>query len=582
VARDDVSTTGDANLARATALVDALVAGGVRHACLSPGSRSTPIALALARHPAIELQVHLDERSSAFVALGIGKATGIPTIVACTSGTAAAEFLPAVVEASQARVPMVVLTADRPPRLRGTGANQTIDQVELYGGYVRRFAGASLDGSAQAWAAAGAEAIPAATGDPPGPVHLNLPFDEPLVPEARAGLAGRAVADVVRVTRAWPRPSPAEPTSLEPPDALDLVRTDQPLDEARGLVVAGATSSHADAILELAGRLGWPVVAEPLSGLRRPAGALAAGQHLLASDPWTAAHRPEVVLQVGAAPTTRVTQRLVASSDRLIVLDRVHVDPDPDHRATLRVAADPNAIARALLAVVPDHPSSEGETWRAAWERADAVARDAIDRTLDGWDEPFEGRIARDVAAAIPGGGCLFVGNSMPVRDLDAFMSPRDGLRVLANRGASGIDGLVSTALGIAAGGERIGPTVALLGDLSLLHDAGALLWNGSRDLDLVLIVPNNDGGGVFDFTGQGALPEFERLFLTPHGLDLGGLAEAARIPHVRAERAAELVPALRDAIAGGGIRLLEVPIDRTANVTRHAEVQAAVDAALA
>jgi 2-succinyl-5-enolpyruvyl-6-hydroxy-3-cyclohexene-1-carboxylate synthase len=579
VAHDDVSATRDANLVRAAALMDALVAGGVRHACLSPGSRSTPVALALARHPAIELQVHLDERSSAFVALGIAEATGVPPIVACTSGTAAAGFLPAVVEASQARVPLLLLTADRPPRLRGTGANQTIDQVELYGGYVRSFVDAPIAASPEDWGAIGSGAIAAALGDPPGPVHLNLPFDEPLVPETPDGLAGRAVADLARVTRAWTPRSCEEPAALEPPNVLDLLRTDRVLDAARGLVVAGAMSVPPTTILELADRLGWPVAAEPLSGLRHPAGALAAGQQLLASDPWTATHRPEVVLQIGAAPTTRVTQRFVASCDRSVVLDRVHLEPDPEGRAALRVRADPDAVARAILTVLPEHPSTEATAWRASWDRADAVARQAVDRILDGWTEPFEGRIARDVAAGAPDGATLFVGNSMPVRDLDAFMVPRAGVRVLANRGASGIDGLVSTAIGLAS---STAPTVALLGDLSLLHDAGALVWNGTRDLDLVLVVPNNGGGGVFDFTGQAALPEHERLFLTPHGADLRALARAAGIGHARIGRAAELVPALGEATAAGGIRLLEIPVDRTVNVRRHAEVQAAVDAALA
>jgi 2-succinyl-5-enolpyruvyl-6-hydroxy-3-cyclohexene-1-carboxylate synthase len=351
------------------------------------------------------------------------------------------------------------------------------------------------------------------------------------------------------------------------------------LDEPRGLVVAGPQPWPAMNVLSLAEALGWPVLAEPTSGLRIPGRALAAGQHMAASERWVGEHRPEVILQVGAAPTTRATQGLVASADRLVVVDRVHLDPDADHRAHLRIEEDAHAIATALLSVVPDHASSEAAAWRASWERADDAARQEIDRMLDRSDDPFEGRIARDVAATTPSVGTLLVGNSMPIRDLDAFMAPRDVLRVLANRGASGIDGIVSTAIGVAAVG---GPTVALLGDLSLLHDAGALLWNGARDLDLVLVVPNNDGGGVFDFTGQTALPEHERLFVTPHGLDLGALATAARVPHARVAQASALVPALRDAIGTGGIHLLEVPVDRSANVARHAEVQAAVDAALA
>jgi 2-succinyl-5-enolpyruvyl-6-hydroxy-3-cyclohexene-1-carboxylate synthase len=579
VARDVVTDGGDANLARAAALVDALVSAGARRACLSPGSRSTPIALALARHPAIELQVHLDERSSAFVALGIAKATGVPAIVACTSGTAAAEFLPAVVEASQARVPLLLLTADRPPRLRGTGANQTIDQTELYGRYVRRFIEGALDGTREDWGVAGATAITAALGDPPGPVHLNLPFDEPLVPETAPGPADRATAEARIAERIWEGSDAGGPPAIDAPDLIDLLRTDRALDADRGVVVVGGMPSPPTAILELADRLGWPVVAEPPSGVRLPGRALAAGQHLLASATWSDEHAPEIVLQVGATPTTRVTQRFVRGAERVVVVDRAHLDPDPERHASMRFDADPEAVAAALLDVVPEHPSIRAVAWRTTWEHADGLARDALDRTLDARDEPFEGRIARDVAATIPDDGTLFVGNSMPVRDLDAFMAPRAGLRVLANRGASGIDGLVSTALGIAAAGA---PTVALLGDLSLLHDAGALLWNGSRDLDVVFVVPNNAGGGVFDFTGQADLPEHERLFVTPHGVDLATLARTARIAHARVERAKDLIRALEGAITARGTHLLEVPVERAANVPRHAEVQAAVDAALA
>ena len=513
--------TGDVSLACMSILVDELVLGGLRHACVSPGSRSTPIALALERDPRVTVHVHLDERASAFFALGIAKATGMPAVVACTSGTAAANFFPAVVEASQARVPLIVLTADRPPRLRGTGANQTIDQVELYGRYVRWFVDAPIPSRTEAtstWAGIGRQASSAALDRPRGPVHINLPFEEPLTPER----------DV----------EPRRTTGLSVwTGSLDVTDTEaknaaRELNTERGVVVVGSMPAPPTVTLSLARQMAWPVLAEPTSGLRVP-GVLAGGQGLVSCDAFAAANTPDVVLQIGAAPITRATQRFVSHARRLVVVDRDHLDPDPEHRAAWRLERDPEQVSAAVLRKID--PRSEGD-WSRTWRTADAVARSSIDRLYDAWEEPYEGRTARDLAAWIPAGGTLVVGSSMPIRDLDYSMAPRDGLRVLANRGASGIDGLVSTVLGVAATGT---PTYALCGDLTLLHDAGSLLWSARRALNAVFVVPNNDGGAIFDFLPQRALPEHERLFTTPHGLDLGALCAAAGAGHTRIERAA-------------------------------------------
>jgi 2-succinyl-5-enolpyruvyl-6-hydroxy-3-cyclohexene-1-carboxylate synthase len=599
---------GDLSLACAAALVDELVSGGVRHACLSPGSRSTPLALALARHHGIELHVHLDERSGAYVALGITKATGSPAIVATTSGTAVAELLPAVVEASQARVPLLLLTADRPPRLRGTGANQTIVQTELFGSYAR----ASLDlpvpaaaGQEAWWRQAGREALLAAAEAPVGPVHLNCPFEEPLVPEGRAvapaGEGPPSDASTARASDASEPPEPpAEPVRLAPEESERLAEL---VSGARGAVVVGGLPGTLDpATLAWPELLGWPVLAEPTSNARLPGHALAAGQSLVGST-WAPAHRPEVVIQLGAAPTTRAMQAFVSSAGRLVVADRWHLDPDPEHLAWWRVAIDPGSIAEALAShPVADRaaagriaiagaresadrrwagrilPSPDG--WTAAWRRADDLARATLDELLDRSDEPFEPRVARDVAAWLPDGGLLVVGNSTPVRDLDLAMSPRAGLTVLANRGASGIDGLVSTALGVAV--ARRGPTVALLGDLSFLHDLGALAWNARRGTDLTVVVVNNAGGHVFDLLPQRELPEHEDLFVTPHGADLGALAAAAGAGHERVERASDLPRGLDRAAAAGGVRIVEVVVDAALGLRRRAELRDAVDRALA
>ena len=555
--------TGDVSLACVSLLVEELVRGGMRHACVSPGSRSTPIALALARHPDVEVHVHLDERASAFFALGIAKATGMPVAVACTSGTAAANFLPAVVEASQARAPLVVLTADRPSRLRGTGANQTIDQVELYGKYVRLFVDAPLphEDDAVAWTRIGLDALDAAMGQQRGPVHLNLPFDEPLTPEGGQPRAV-GVGSIARTTR------------VEGMRRADLDRAAQLLASERGVVLIGSIPRAPRQVVELGRRLGWPVIAEPTSGVRVP-GVFNAGQALLSSDGFMREMHPDLVLQVGATPTTRAAQRLALETEHLIVVDEHHPDPDPERRSW-RLVMDADIVAETLLDRLAARPTNR---WVGRWLGADRAARRTIDELYDSWDEPFEGRVARDLADAVPNGGTLVAGSSMPIRDLDYSMAPREGLRVLANRGASGIDGFVSTVLGVAATGA---PTYALCGDLTLLHDAGSLLWSARRGLNAVFVVPNNDGGAVFSFLPQRALEEFESLFATPHGLDLGELCAAAGAGHTRIEHAGELIPAVERAAAVGGVQVIEVPSDRARNVERHAEVQAAVDAALA
>jgi 2-succinyl-5-enolpyruvyl-6-hydroxy-3-cyclohexene-1-carboxylate synthase len=585
----------DLSFACAAALVDGLVVGGVRHACVSPGSRSTPLALALARHPGLTLHVHLDERSSAFFAVGIAKATSRPAIVATTSGTAVAELLPAVVEASQSRLPLALLTADRPPRVRGTGANQTIVQPGLFGEHVRATLDLPVpttDGQDAWWRQAAREALGSMNGDPIGPVHLNCPFEEPLMPVTAEGVAPSGDEPVEAV--------PGSEAALDPEEAERLARL---VSGARGAIVVGGLPPSLPAATGAlwSGSLGWPVIAEPISHARTPdEGALAAGQALIAGA-WALARPPEVVIQLGAAPTTRATQTFVASAERLVVADRWHLDPDPDRLASWRIAVDPDALPAALTR----HPVVQGAgialtgpdarddeepwagridpspaAWTADWREADGRARAVLDDLLDAWDEPFEPRVARDVAAWIPDGGALFVGNSTPVRDLDLAMAPRGGLAVLANRGASGIDGLVSTALGV-AWERRPGPTVALLGDLSLLHDAGALLWKASRGPDLTLVVLNNGGGQVFSLLPQRELPEHERLFVTPHGLDLEALCLAAGAGHDRVERARDLRPALDRAAGAGGVRVVEVTIDAELGLRRRRELRDEIDRVL-
>jgi 2-succinyl-5-enolpyruvyl-6-hydroxy-3-cyclohexene-1-carboxylate synthase len=560
-------TEGDVALACMSALLDGLVSQGLEHACVSPGSRSTPLALALSRRPGVTVHVHLDERSSAFFGLGLAKATGRPVAVACTSGTAAANLFPAVVEASMSRTPLVLLTADRPPELHDVGANQTIDQRELFGGYVKRFVEAGVPGDypdVAHWFDVGLAAADVARRHAPGPVHVNLPFREPLAPSGEDIDIGSHDSLKPGSGRAGARTRRSDVETL----------AEQMKGVERGVLLAGSLRRDASPVVDLARTLGWPLIAEPTSGLRIP-GALSAGAFLLASESFLSSHVPELVVQVGAAPTTRAGLAFVADSKRLIIVDPDRLMADPARHASLRLEADPASLARALLKRIE---SREGSAWQREWQEADRIARGAVDHLVDSWEDPFEGRVARDLAACLPDGATLVVGSSMPARDLDGYMRPRLGIRVLGNRGASGIDGFVSTALGVAASGAS---TFALMGDLTLLHDASGFLWSAGRGHDAVFVVPNNDGGAIFSFLEQRRLPEFADLFVTPHGLDLSRVATGAGARHALVERGADLGPTVIGASGSGGVWIVEVPSDRDLNVARHLEVDAAVASAL-
>jgi 2-succinyl-5-enolpyruvyl-6-hydroxy-3-cyclohexene-1-carboxylate synthase len=500
-------------------------------------------------------------------------------------------------------MPIAVLTADRPPRLRGTGANQTIDQPGLYGPYVRASVEMPLpetEGQDSWWRQAAREALEPLLGDSPGPVHINCPFEEPLTPSATF-----ALPDPTTERPDLPRRPVAELTAEEGD------RLAAEVSGTRGAVVIGGWPGDLTGEAEFwGGALGWPVIVEPTSA-RVPGHVLAAGQALLGDHAWIQAHAPELVIQFGAVPTARATQAFVASADRLIVADRWHLDPDPERNASWRLAVDADALRDGLrtrpvdqaggVALLGEHTELaarevwEGRLhpappeWREGWRAADAAARAALDGFLDGVDEPFEPRVARDVAAWIPDGGTLFVGNSMPIRDLDLAMAPRGGLRVLANRGASGIDGLVSSALGVASAGDRSGPadwhrpqvTVALIGDLSFLYDLGAVAWNAPRGIDLIVVVVANGGGEIFSLLSQRELAEHRDVFVTPHGADLGALVSSTGAGHTRVASAGELAPALDHARTSGGLQVVELTVDPVRALELRADLRAAVSAAL-
>jgi 2-succinyl-5-enolpyruvyl-6-hydroxy-3-cyclohexene-1-carboxylate synthase len=565
----------DVNTGFAVAVVDEWVRTGVAHACIAPGSRSTPMALALARDGRIAVHVFLDERSAAFAALGVGRATGRPAVVLCTSGTAAANFHPAVLEADLGRVPLVVATADRPAELRRVGAAQTADQTELFGSAVRWFVdlGAPDEAAAGAWRSTAARVVATACGAPAGPVHWNLPFREPLVPTGAPPVDAPGRADGA----AWTVSHPARRVvDREVTNRIAALVRHRP----RGVIVAGWGASAApDLVDRVAALTGWPVLADPVSNLRRGPFTVSTYDALARSQGFVDTHRPDVALRIGAPTTGRPLDELLRGVP-LVVVDPDGAWGDPGREAVERVTGDADAFLRAL-AVTLGEPRPDLE-WFDRWRAADDAARQALDALLDEDDAPFEGRVARDVADAVPTGGSLVVASSMPVRDLESFMRPREGIRILSNRGLNGIDGFVSTAIGVALGNGA--PTVALLGDLCFLHDGGGLLGAASRDAQVVFVVLDNGGGGIFSFLPQAtAAPEhFETLFATPQGVDISAFAAVHGLSVVDVTRARDVDDAVRAALDSGGVRVVHVRTgDRTANVERHRAAWGVVERAV-
>jgi 2-succinyl-5-enolpyruvyl-6-hydroxy-3-cyclohexene-1-carboxylate synthase len=565
--------------ALAVTLVDEFVRNGITHASLSPGSRSAPLAFALAAEQRLELHVSIDERSAAFLALGCARATGRPALLACTSGTATANFLPAVVEAFNDGVPLVVLTADRPPELRGTGANQTIDQLKLYGDSVRWFCevGAPEIHPAQPpyWRSTACRAVAeatGATGGASGPVHLNLSLREPLVPEALDGfdldLSGRPEGRPWTATER-PRVLPYEP---ELDEVAQLVARTE-----RGIIVAGAGAPGAESLLELARRIGYPVLAEPASNARSGDPAIAHYEALLRSPNFAERHPAELVLRFGKTGLSRALGRYLDRCREHVGVVRPGLWLDPQRQAGRLLHAHGSHLCSALVKKVPERAGGE---WSRAWAAADEAAGEALSAFLEADDDLSEPRTARDLAAVLPDGSNLVVGSSMPVRDLDALMEARGGIEVYGNRGANGIDGFVSTTLGIAFASGK--PTAALCGDLTLLHDQNGLLGARDQRVSCVLVVVNNDGGGIFSFLEQAEHPEhFERVFGTPHGADLEAVAQVAGCGFDRVKTASVLRDSVVDRLELGGVHVIEVQTDRSQNVAVHRDMYAATESAL-
>ena len=554
-----MANPGDTSAAFCATLVDEWIRSGVRHAVVAPGSRSTPLAVALASRDELELHLFQDERSAGFAALGIGRASGVPAILLCTSGTAAAHFVAPVHEANLSRVPMVVCTADRPPELRDVAAPQTIDQTKLFGSAVRWFhdPGVPADDARHSWRSLSRRAVAAAIGTLPGPVHLNLPFREPLLgvvgdlPPAQDAHVRRAVIGV---------------------DSFEADSFLHDVSGRRGIVIAGRGSGSD--VLEFASRLGWPVLADATSGLRNgAAGVVLAFDPILRSERFASSHMPEVVVRVGDLPASKVLSQWVARSGAKVFQVVNHESPvDPDHSVSRVVVGTLSGI----VAAAGSAPDSCERDWREAWLAADVAAQSAIDRATA--ENSSEIAAARAVTAACPAGSNLVVSSSMPIRDVEWYGSVMNDVQVHSNRGANGIDGVLSTAVGIALATRR--PTVVYIGDVALIHDTNGLWGLQNRGVDLTIVVTNNDGGSIFSFLPQASQVDhetFELLYGTPHAVDIASLGRAHGVRHVLAGDAARV----RQEIVEGGTKIVEFRADRHANVAEHDRVNAAVVAAV-
>ena len=516
------------------------------------------MALALAARTDLSLQIAHDERSAAFIALGIGLATGVPAALLCTSGTAATHFHAAVVEADLSGVPLLALTADRPPELHGIGAPQTIDQQNLYGRAVRCFADpgvADLEQSGN-WRAMAARFWSHTVGANPGPVHINLAFREPLV-----GVAGEL-----------PPPSVAAPAPEVESPSYDAAVLASSIAGRRGVIIAGAGVADASAVELLADALHWPILADPRSGCRHLAQAVVCFDALLRSESFANAHRPEVVLHLGESPASKVLGQWLQAGQALHV--HVHAQQrtiDPLRLISQRVVAQPSVVCRDVAARIG---AAADAAWLAAWQQAERVGQSAIAAALesDPLSEPGIARAMSDCDVQ------LVVSSSMPVRDVEWFGRPASHAQVYSNRGANGIDGVIATAIGIAVGsGKR---TVVLLGDVAFCHDQSSLTALAARRLPLTIVVIDNDGGGIFSFLPQAAtLPgaQFEQLFGTPHGTDIVAVARAHGLGAITANTIAELQAALLDP----AITVVRVQSERASNVAAHDRLNAAVAAAL-
>jgi 2-succinyl-5-enolpyruvyl-6-hydroxy-3-cyclohexene-1-carboxylate synthase len=573
-----MSVAGDAtvNQRHCIALVDALISNGVRHAVLSPGSRNTPIVLALTALSAagrpIELHGVLDERTAAFFALGLSRITDTPTLLSCTSGSAGAHYLPAFVEAAQSNVPLIAITADRPPELHARAAPQTVPQTKLFGPHVRWAfdLGVPADAAGLSWLrGVAAQAVDAATGPKPGPVHINAPFRKPLWHPDKAVPVPEAARHIAQVRRG--------PATIAAPDlerlASGLANT------RRGCIVVGPDPAGRicpETIATLATRLDWPIIASPVSAcrwaktVREP---IWTADALLRDTATARSLKAERVLCFGHTASSKAINLWISQADDVLCVNAAGTWRDPNHVVSTVIAADPNQLATALLGALPKNTNPQNTTndWCAQWRALHDQAADRIDAACGvGW---WSGAVIRQVIRTLPSGTLLHVGSSMPIRDLDSFGGSGAPIRVTANRGANGIDGTIATTFGEATAWSS-GPVLGLMGDLTFLHDQASLMLARKLKRTVVLVVIDNGGGGIFSYLPIAQKTEvFEPWFRTPHDADILALCQANQVHCAQPTSLESLKDALAKALRSKRVSVLHLRVDGTKDMAAHKAV---------
>ena len=555
--------------------VDELVRSGVEKVVISPGSRSTPLAILMAEHPKLTCYINVDERSAGFFALGIAKAGQKPVALLCTSGTAAANYFPAIVEAHYARVPLLVLTADRPHELRDVGAPQAIDQIHMYGHYAKWFVDLAIPEEQPAMLryvrTVAARAVGTALTSPAGVVHLNFPLREPLVPN-------------LNLTNLWSKQDNRDTyvhiTATSPVLSDDHLATIAGLAEgaSSGLIVCGEhhVFGFEEDVQRLSEHLKFPVLADPLSQLRagnhNKQGIIESYNTILADSVLVEALKPDVVIRFGAMPVSKPLTLLLKNNPDImqIVVDQGGGFRDPTLNAAYMITCDETIFCKRLLDKVNKR---EVSPYYDKWFQCNELYRGMVDNLMEQMTEMFEGKIVRELQKLLPDQSTLIVGNSMPIRDVDTFFSQTTkDITILANRGASGIDGVVSTALGASVDAPK--RTFLLIGDLSFYHDLNGLLAAKMNNLDLTIILINNDGGGIFSFLPQSKEERhFETLYGTPIGLDFSKVVDMYNGSYEKVESWEEMRTLFRSIESRKGLNVIEVPTDRKNRVNIHREM---------